>query len=747
MHLKRLELSGFKSFAKTTTLEFPSRVTAIVGPNGSGKSNIKEAIQWALGEQSMKSLRGKKGEDLVWNGSPEVARMGKASVTLVFDNADKKIPLEFDEVAIQRKIFRDGAGEYAINNSPVRLKDVVELCARMGLGESRHNIIGQGEVDRLLLALPKDRYHLLEEALGLRVYHLKKNEAERKLEATRQNIVQAEAVIREIVPHLKFLRATAHRAGNRDKLEAELRNSEGIYFAREEIEIAALKSAVAGRAVPLAQKEQASEKEIARLSTALQAAERALSSAAEISQAERNLYSLQEKRRDVERRLGWLEGKMEAEKKQHGEVGDRATDPAKEISSHGVDVGYLYGEIRNILAAARLVVKEEDRLDVMRSRLALFCEELERLTSEIKEGRAAGVGIGSASPTPPVPQTSETEEAIKALHLELAALALQTKKYTEAREEETAAGHERHARIREIDRELRKKQDSAREAALERQKIAFEEERIRMREEEFSHELATSGMSREDISRYIGQSTGDTREELRKKIERLRIRLEEIGAIDPATIKEYEDTEARHAFLEGELEDLKHASASLRDLIRELEHHIKKDFRDGFAHIKDAFSEYFQVVFGGGKAVLRITKQEARSTDGDDGEELNEAEDESEGVEIEVGLPRKRITGLAMLSGGERALASIALLFAISAVNPPPFLILDETDAALDEANSERFSALLKELSKKTQLLVITHNRETMKAAGILYGVTMGHDGVSKLLSLKLEQAEVYTNR
>ena len=164
MRLKRLELSGFKSFAKTTVLEFPSRVTAIVGPNGSGKSNIKEAIQWVLGEQSMKSLRGKKGEDMIWNGSVAltvsgehsrttsgssgVPRMGKASVALIFDNADKRIPVEFDEVAIARKIFRDGANEYSLNNSPVRLRDVAELMAHIGLGESRHNIIGQGEVDR-----------------------------------------------------------------------------------------------------------------------------------------------------------------------------------------------------------------------------------------------------------------------------------------------------------------------------------------------------------------------------------------------------------------------------------------------------------------------------------------------------------------------------------------------------------------------------------------------------------------------
>src|SRR3989344_1657892 len=151
MYLKKLEISGFKSFAKATILEFPSKITAIVGPNGSGKSNIKEAIQWVLGEQSMKSLRGKRGEDLIWNGSPQVPRMGKASVTLIFDNADKKIPLDFDEVVIGRKIFRDGLNEYYINNSQVRLKDVVELMARVGLGESKHNIIGQGEVDRVIL--------------------------------------------------------------------------------------------------------------------------------------------------------------------------------------------------------------------------------------------------------------------------------------------------------------------------------------------------------------------------------------------------------------------------------------------------------------------------------------------------------------------------------------------------------------------------------------------------------------------
>ena len=196
------------------------------------------------------------------------------------------------------------------------------------------------------------------------------------------------------------------------------------------------------------------------------------------------------------------------------------------------------------------------------------------------------------------------------------------------------------------------------------------------------------------------------------------------------------------------MEDLKQATVSLKELIKELDQHIKKDFKEGFSKVKEEFNTYFRIIFGGGRASLQLIKIPARGEESAESElEAGDKEATEEGVEITVDLPRKRIKGLAMLSGGERALTSIALLFAITSVNPPPFLVLDETDAALDEANSQRYSAILKELAKRTQLVVVTHNREIMKCAGILYGVTMGDDGVSKLLSLKLEEAEVYTNR
>ena len=198
MLLKRLEVNGFKSFAKSAALEFPTRITAIVGPNGSGKSNVADAIRWVLGEQSIKSLRGKKGEDLIFGGTPQVAKMGKASVSLVFDNRKKIFPLEFDEVIISRKIYRDGVNDYILNDSQVRLKDVIELLSKVGLGASQHHIIAQGDADRTLYASPKERKSMVEEALGLKIFELKKHEAERKLDSTADNIKQVESLRREI---------------------------------------------------------------------------------------------------------------------------------------------------------------------------------------------------------------------------------------------------------------------------------------------------------------------------------------------------------------------------------------------------------------------------------------------------------------------------------------------------------------------------------------------------------------------
>ncbi len=243
MYLKKIELSGFKSFAHKTTLEFlpacdfksdeksACGITAIVGPNGSGKSNIADAIRWTMGEQSMKNLRGKKSEDIIFAGSGKKARLGSAWVTLHLDNNDKEIPLEFSEVAISRKLFRSGESEYLINGSRARLIDVIDLLAKAGIGKESYCVINQGMSDAVLSASPAERRVVLEDAAGVKQYQIKKERAIRKLESTRNNLQRVGDLINEISPHLRALKRQAEKAQKGKELAARLREKQLKLFS------------------------------------------------------------------------------------------------------------------------------------------------------------------------------------------------------------------------------------------------------------------------------------------------------------------------------------------------------------------------------------------------------------------------------------------------------------------------------------------------------------------------------------
>jgi len=292
-----------------------------------------------------------------------------------------------------------------------------------------------------------------------------------------------------------------------------------------------------------------------------------------------------------------------------------------------------------------------------------------------------------------------------------------------------------------------------------------EKELVR-KKESFEHELEEGGvlvgraaLSYEDY-RVVG-STGTEldneaiasedrafQEKRRREIEKIKIRLEEFGSGTGSDIlKEHQELEERDQFLTQEVTDLERSAETLKELSIDLREHLKVRFKDGIDKINNEFANFFSIMFGGGTASLSIIKATRRRSAADtlmeleSEDELVEEEEPEEGIEISVSLPHKRTKGLVMLSGGERALTSIALLFAMSQVNPPPFLILDETDAALDEANSKRYGDMITSLSKYSQLILITHNRETMSRANILYGVTMGENGASKLLSVKFDEA------
>jgi chromosome segregation protein len=237
-----------------------------------------------------------------------------------------------------------------------------------------------------------------------------------------------------------------------------------------------------------------------------------------------------------------------------------------------------------------------------------------------------------------------------------------------------------------------------------------------------------------------------------KSIEKLKYRIEDASIGNSSDIlREYEETSQRDSYLEKEMTDLQKGETELRKIIADLDLRIDFEFKEGIKKINFEFDHLFKVMFGGGHAGLNIVREVIRKkkvSDTEISEEMfetdpNEETEEGtrEGLEVDVSLPTKKVKGLMMLSGGERALTSIALLFAISQVNPPPFIILDETDAALDESNSRKYGDMIENLSKKSELIIITHNRETMSRAGALYGVTMNSDGASRLLSIIFDEA------
>ncbi|MEK7094796.1 MAG: AAA family ATPase, partial [Patescibacteria group bacterium] len=229
MYLKELSLQGFKTFAKATTLRFPDpkesrhAITAIVGPNGSGKSNIADAIRWVLGEQSIKTLRGKTSEDVIFSGSDGKTRSGFAEVTLTFADVSGIEGIEFSELTVSRRLYRDGESLYEVNGQSARLIDIQMLLAQANVGQKSYSVVGQGQVDHILAASPEERKSFFDDATGVKPLQLKRHQSLLKIHRTEENLTQAELLVQELTPRLTTLRRLTKRLGEREEIEAELR--------------------------------------------------------------------------------------------------------------------------------------------------------------------------------------------------------------------------------------------------------------------------------------------------------------------------------------------------------------------------------------------------------------------------------------------------------------------------------------------------------------------------------------------
>ncbi|HPS21645.1 MAG TPA: AAA family ATPase [Candidatus Paceibacterota bacterium] len=762
MRLKNLEINGFKSFAKKTNLEFQSPVVCIVGPNGSGKSNVVESLRFVLGEQSMKSMRGKAGTDLVFKGSKNLPKASRASVTIHLDNRDKifkmtneageSVDLNYDTISISREVYADGVNKYMLNGSEVRLKDINNLLASVSIGSSGHHIISQGEADRILNASSRERREMIEDALGLKIYQYKIREAERKLARTGENMKEISMLRREIIPHLNFLKKQVEKFEKAKEMKINLVSLYHEYLKKENFYLETEKK-------NLAVEKDGLLTEIAGI-TALISEEKDSEEKKENNQEREELKRLEEKisqiriaKSEIERRLGRIEGMIEMEESRSSVQEIKTeTEENPRILVEREEFDSFFKEANEYLEEAMYM----DVLENIAPLLGKIKDILDRFAKNFERKNSSNSAMSSSKPET---TSSSNLEELKNTQKEILAQ-MQEIQDEEIKISETIAILKNKMAISlELERNKEREKFNLRvknqELNSALQMVSVREENLNKENEAFENELREGNvLVGADILGYKNFEITDqfdrfSQEELRRKIERIKIKLEDAGAGGGSEVlKEYQEISSREQFLSKEMEDLSLSMESLKKLMTDLKAKIDEEFKRGIEKINIEFKEFFALMFNGGTGSLAVTTETKKkkieiSEDGE--EQVVEDEDEEEvpeqGIEINVSLPHKKVKELNALSGGERSLTSIALLFAMSQVNPPPFLVLDETDAALDEANSRKYGDMIEKLSKHSQLIVVTHNRETMSRAGVLYGVTVGADGASKLLSVKFEEA------
>lgn len=748
MYLSRLELQGFKTFAHKTVLEFhPDAsarrgLTGVVGPNGSGKSNIADALRWVMGEQSMKLLRSKKSEDVIFSGSAKKARAGFAEVSLTLTNDDRP-DIDMSEIVVARRLYRDGQSEYEINKQSARLTDVALLLAQCGIGQRTYSVIGQGMVDAVLTASPAERREFFDEAAGLKQFQLKRNSSMNKLEGTRENLKQADVLLREIEPRLTSLERQVKRLKEREGLEQELKVIERAYFGRVWADLRS-QLKITGGSIERAKAEYDTKNaEAAKLEQELAGMEKAAPVSTELRKLQESLNAFREDRSKLRERQITLESEQRV-------AAVKAQKPWSPLP------------LSKIIQEIDGLSKEHDTLFVLLESDKPDLNKVRSVTLKIKEKSADLLSkLQQTAPeeTKAEPADPKLEKEFAALVKDMASIGEKIAETETRLAQLSAKEDESRAHLFQLQRELTAKRHEAQQAERSLSEATVEQARLETRRDGFYMELRTQAEALEPELEKLADAVGaqasprpaavdmpegetglapTTIDALHTRMLKLRSQLEWIGGIDPETMKEYEETKARFESLMQQTSDLKEAMRSLEIIITELDKTIAERADVAFRQLDHEFGKFFQKLFGGGEA--KILKVESEASEDEEGEVDEDREGREAGIEIQATPPGKRLKSIALLSGGERALTSIALICAIMAINPSPFVVLDEVDAALDEANSRKFAEIIDSLADRTQFVVVTHNRATMNKASVLYGVTMGEDGVSQLLSVKLAE-------
>jgi chromosome segregation ATPase len=769
MYLRSITMKGFKSFPERVSLEFSPGVSVIVGPNGSGKSNITDAVLWALGEQSPGAIRGASMQDVISAGGKNTGARREAQVEVVIDNSDGRAATEFSEIAVERRLDRNGEGGYRLNGARARLADVIEVLSDTNLGREMHSVISQGRVETIIHSKPRERRLLIEEAAGLGKHRKRRRRAELKLRGTRDNLDRALDVEREARARLRPLKRQAQAAeiGARiDREEMELKGR----IVSEELRFGADRAAAAAKAAAAAREKRTKlETQLAEVSKRRSAAEERF---AERDRARTQAWGVLTKLRAQSERVAVrvaglsrseaeVEARLEALRAELGPLtldvsgGDVPTQRTRKLEEELGEVDAGLKSALDGLATAR----SEDATETAREHA--LGEVRAGSERAIRHARRAEGLLGERHREKMRARLAGGEELLDDVRAALAAVE-QVGNAIRARVERTESavvgndgdGDEIAEELRACSKIEFELQGQMRAVSEELTQAEVEAAHLGDRRAEAEREMAAIVEKLgEEVPPAEVAMTEEERAEIDRKLERLERRRAQIGPVNPLAEREYEEALEHVEALQTQREDTERAMRELESLIREIDDEIERAFEETFEATAKNFEEMVEHLFPGGRGKLRrvslraVREEEqaptaegeaaAEEAEPDPDEEEREERDEF-GVEIEVNPAGKSTRKLSLMSGGEKSLVALAFVFAVFLARPCPFYILDEVEAALDDANIDRFLQLIRRFSDRAQFVVVTHQKRTMDAADVLYGVTMGGDGVTKVVSRKL---------
>ena len=794
MEFKKIQLNGFKSFADKTNFLIENGLTGIVGPNGCGKSNIVESLRWVMGETSAKSMRGSGMEDVIFSGTSNKASKNIAEVSVTVTNEKNEGPIQYrelDEVNVRRKIEKDKGSKFYINDKEVRARDAQMFFADLSTGAHSPSMISQGRIGAIVTAKPADRRAILEEAAGISGLHVRRHEAELRLNAAENNLKRADELRRQQERQLVNLQKQAEEAARYKNMSEEIKKIEaGLYYLKlleidkeikieneinveAETEVTDFNNKIADlenlikteteKVTPLREKNIENLSKIQRLNLELQSLDEENTRIQdEIENIKKTLQTFEE---DIGREKGIVidansnEKRLKEEKNELIEIDSKYYDTEKQSDNDlNTSKDKLQSEIEKV---KELIYSQKNQeaisaLDNCKLLIEAYAgsysknenikkesvkrnERIKVIDTEIESWK--NLLLNSEK------MVSQLTERRSKLNDQLSKLDNQPKLQAEKKGQITEG-----LRISEEEKKENEEIINSTDEKIENLRLQLneiQEQSIQIRERKASSGATVEGLKKRknDLIDRINSELNLSEENILENsnlfgveelpdavnqedlLDKKKQEREKLGSVNLKADEETNKYETEIKKMESDRVDLVTAIVKLKESINELNQKGRERLIEAFDKVDRKFNEVYTKLFNGGSAKL----------------ELVDADDPLEaGLEMLVSPPGKRLQSITLLSGGEQALTALSLIFAVFLTNPSPICVLDEVDAPLDDANVTRFCNLLDELTKitDTKFIIVTHHALTMSKMNRLYGVTMPEKGISQLVAVDLQKAE-----